>query len=737
MRVWVTGIGAVSALGIGARTMMDRIVLGERGIRELSLFALPGAKSQLAAQVPDLDPSRVFGRTGGDDSRTDAMAVLAAREALAEAQVDPRKMGVDIILGGTTAGMFETEELLTKLDGELDAAMGERLRTHPLSSTIDKLHATVGPFRVARTVCCACTSGAAAVALAIAWLRTGRSEIVLAGAADALCRLTYSGFGALSVLDPAACRPFDRTRAGLTLGEGAGMLVLETEASARARGVRAIAEVAAAAMGSEAHHITNPEPGGATAARIISRAIASAGLSPRDVKYVNAHGTGTPQNDSNEALAIRSSFGDVRVPVSSSKGHLGHTLGASGALEAAISAIAIERGVLPPTAGLTDPDPACDLDHVLVATPADVDVVASSSFGFGGTGATLILTKPGRAPAPSSVASETVVVTGAAVVALEGLVRGIDIGKLIGFESGTIEPDSSSTESARIDPTSGLDLARSRRMDRAGRLSTAVIEAALADADEQCRAPVARKGCAALSGTAFGSVDGSMRFMKRVLEKGAGLASPADFPNLVPSSPVSHASIYLGLGGPAIATPDLSTTAESAIATGVELIEAGICESAVAGSVEEISRLTERVLAPLLGMRRMGAHSEGASAVVLEAESSARARGARLLARVSFARAYRGEAKLAELPAPGERGLVVSEPGVDVDAILAESPWRAVRQVTTSARAGDHVGCGGIAFAGAVALVAAGKVERALVLGHAPDRGYAFIVERVEREGAK
>lgn len=729
MRIFITGLGAVSALGVGARKMMDRMVLGERGLGERRLFELAGAKSLLAAEVPELDPTAVFGRAGADDSRTDAMAVLAAREALAEARLVPGSGEViDLVLGGTTAGMFETEELLTRLDGPLDSAVGDRLRTHPLSSTVDKLCAAAGPFRVARTVCCACTSGAAAIALALAWIKTGRSDIVLAGGADALCRLTYSGFGALSVLDPSPCRPFDRTRVGLTLGEGAGMLVIESEASARRRGVAPLAELAGVALASEAHHITNPEPGGATAARIMSMAISSAGLAPRDVDYVNAHGTGTPQNDSNEAAAIRTCFGDVRVPVSSSKGHLGHTLGASGALEAVVGVLALERRVMPPTAGLADPDPACDIDHILTARRVEkLDVVASSSFGFGGTGATLVLSRPkSDSRDVSFLPLPSVVVTGVAVVAPRGIVTGLDVARLIAFD------DTLDEAAPGPDPTGDLDAGKARRMDRAGRLSAAVIGAALVDADARGDAPVDRSEAAALSGTAFGSVDGSMRFMKRVLDKGAGFASPADFPNLVPSSPVSHASIYLGLGGPAIATPDLNATAESAIATGVELIEASVSPSAIAGSVEEVSKLTERVLAPLLGMRPMAAHSEGASAVVLESAESAKARGARPLARVVFSRARRGSDPFEDLPACGAKAVVVTEPLVDSPSLLRATPWEHVRRVTTNAQAGDHVGCGGIAFAGAVALVARGDVDRALVLGQAPDRSYAFVIERVE-----
>jgi 3-oxoacyl-[acyl-carrier-protein] synthase II len=224
-----------------------------------------------------------------------------------------------------------------------------------------------------------------------------------------------------------------------------------------------------------------------------------------------------------------------------------------------------------------------------------------------------------------------------------------------------------------------------------------------------------------------------------VLDKGAALASPADFPNLVPSSPVSHASIYWGLGGPAIATPDLNATAESAIATGVELVEAGACPSAVAGSVEELSQLSERVLAPLLGMRSMAAHSEGASAVVLEAEDVARARSAEPLAAITYARARRTDhgrpdAGFVDLPTPSQGALVVTEPGVDAAALLAGTPWAAVPHVTTNALAGDHVGLGGIAFAGAAASIAAGRAPSILVLGHAPERSYAFVLERAPRQ---
>ncbi len=713
----------ISPLGGDASSSMSALWAGERGIRKLSLFALPGARSELAAEAVGLCRPDV-------PARTDAMAVQAAAEALASAEVDPRRVPVHLVVGGTTAGMFETEELLTQLGNiDLTHELEVRLRTHPLSSTADQLCEKLGPFVTARTLCCACTSGVAALALGLSWIRTGRAERVLAGGADALCRLTYSGFGSLAVLDPAACRPFDPTRAGLNLGEGAGFLLLESDAAARARGRTPIAEIASVALGGEAHHITNPEPGGATAARIMRRAIEAAGLTPRQIDYVNAHGTATPHNDAAESAGIRACFGDHRVKVSSSKGQIGHTLGAAGAIEAVIAARVVETGKLPPTVGMSRPDPACDVDHVLATESVALPLsVLSNSFGFGGTGGSVLVRTPSFDDSPADLVVPPLVISGVGVVARGLLLRGP---QAVAALVGPAGPASAASES--VDPMSTLELARVRRMDQAGKLSAAVIGAALRDADEGAESPASRDDMAAISGTAFGNVDGSMRFMRRVLEKGAALASPADFPNLVPSSPVSHAAIYWGLRGPALAAPDLSATAESATATGLELLASGVCRAAVVGSVEEVSQLAEKVLAPLLGVRGLATHTEGASALLLEREADARARGKVPLARVIFWAAERGERAALGAPPPIAGARVVAEPHAPLDRLLAGSAWAGVERVTLDAEAGDHVGLGGVALAAAAALVARSGAMRVLVVGAAPDRSYCFVLEPADR----
>ncbi|MFO0548869.1 MAG: beta-ketoacyl-[acyl-carrier-protein] synthase family protein [Polyangiaceae bacterium] len=725
-RVVVTGVGMISPLGSDAPSSLARLWAGDRGIGPLTLFELKNPRSKLAAEAVGLDMGTVA-------ARTDAMAIQAAREALRDAGLDPAATPIHLVVGGTTAGMFETEELLTQLGNiDLTEALEVRLKTHPLSSTVDRVCEVAGPFASARTVCCACTSGVAAIALGAAWIRTGRARRVLAGGADALCRLTFSGFGCLMVLSPDTCKPFDASRSGLNLGEGAGFVMLESEDAAHERGAKLIAEVAGFGLGGEAHHITNPEPTGKAAARIMRQALSSAGLEPRDVVYINAHGTATMHNDAAESTAIRACFGEVRPKVSSSKGQIGHTLGAAGAIEAVISAKVVETGKIPPTKGLENPDPACDIDHVFETTQVSVPpVVMSNSFGFGGTGGVLVLARPEHAPVPELPVENDVVISGAAVIARGRLIeRAEDMAKLLAPVSadGTVRRDADAPN-AEGDPTGWLDQGKSRRMDRSGKLSAAVIGGALRDADRDASAPLDRTNVAAISGTAFGNVDGSMRFMKRVLDKGANMAVPADFPNLVPSSPVSHAAIYWGLGGPAFATPDLSATAEAATATGLELVASGVSSAAAVGSVEEISQLAEKVLAPLLGVRTVAAHSEGASCLIIERAADAFARGRTPLARVRFWSAARGKVAAKDLPAPPPNAKVVAEPAVDVASLLGDSAWASAPRLSLGGLAGEHVGLGGVALAAAAALVRGGDAGSVLVLGEAPARSYAFLLE--------
>jgi 3-oxoacyl-[acyl-carrier-protein] synthase II len=702
---------------------MDLLVRGARAFRKLALFDVADQRSAWAASVSGVRAADVAPASERDTwSRTDAMAVLAAREALADAKLDARSLPTDLYVGGTTGGMFETEDLLAAM--HRDPARREpqqRMLSHPLSATSDRLRGAVAPFRRADTVCSACSSGANAILLGAMAIRAGRSRRVIAGGADGLCRLTFTGFNALGAVSLEPCRPFDVARAGLTLGEGAAFLVLEDEASAALRGVRPIAEVGGWGVGAEAHHITNPESEGTTAAALITRALERSGVSPAEIDYVNAHGTGTPLNDAMESAALRRALGAEmdRILVSSSKGQLGHTLGASGAIEAVVTVLAIERGEIPPTGGLDHPDDACALVHVTgTGRRAELRAALSNSFGFGGTDTVLLFTRAGLFAPPPAAAPRRVVVTGGATVGPLGPRGWRDSQAYLSPADGPL------ATVAPFEARDHFDLARARRMDRAARLLTLALQMALGDGDS----PLPQdRNLGAVGGVAYGGVDASAEYIQRVYEKGARLASPMIFPNLVPSSPIGHASIYLGIRGPVLSTADLGVTGESAFALACELVESGEASAMLAGSVEERSAIAERVLAPVCSGSAdwTGVRTEGASAVLLEDEVSAAARGARVLARLAHLARGRGAftASAAGVPPPrGRCWTVVARRDEATRRALAQAGWAAARCIELSQSAGNHEGLGGFAIVCAAAAIAEGHVERVLVLGLAPDR---------------
>jgi 3-oxoacyl-[acyl-carrier-protein] synthase II len=720
LRLWITGVGMVTPLGDTAEATWARLVRGDRAIGPIDLFDTRGQRATIGGQVrTPLEPP-----CEGAWSRTSVMAYRAAREASEQAKLDTRAGRVGLVVAGTTGGMFENEELLAAVSADPSKhGVLTGLLSHPLWATTDRLDEALGPFARVRTLSSACSGGANALIVAAAWLLSGAVDAVVAGGSDGLCRLTYTGFNALAAIDPDPCRPFDRRRKGLNLSEGAGFVVLERDDFARARGAAPIAELAGWALGAEAHHITNPEPGGATAARIVRGAIARAGLTPAHIDYVNAHGTGTPLNDPMESSALAEVLGAEieRVPVSSSKGQLGHTLGAAGAIEAGITALVIARQTLVPTAGLDEPDPACALVHVPhVGRAARVRAAVSNAFGFGGMDSALVLSQPelGRAHTPRSRA---VVITSAATLTPSGLRGTRDGASVLGpAEAAGHLPDFDA----------GLDKGRARRLDRPSRLGAVVVGHALLGAKGLAHATTG-----VVLGSAFGSIDASAAFMHRIFQKGPRLASPAEFPNLVPSSPVGHVSIYLGLRGPVLAAAELGATGECAVMQAAELIAAGEADAVAAGDIEEASDIVQRVLAALFA-RTPGdperRRSEGGAAVVLEAEEAARARGASPIARVAQALAWREDrVDLSALIPPRTSAtarVVLPRENGGVDALLAGTAWEGVRRATCKGSGGEHEALGAIAIAAAVSLIARGEAEDVLVVGLARGRGYAFVL---------
>lgn len=665
-RVAVTGVGLVTALGGDVASTWSRLAAGESGVREATL---PGLSAWMA-QVHALTPTPTGRRTPA--SRSEAFAAQALGEAFADAGAPRGRVG--LVVGASTGGMYEVEHLLAELgQRQPDAAEIARLLAYPLSNVAESIAGLVGATRWT-TLCSACSSGALAVALGAQWLDRGDVDVVFAGGVDALCRLTALGFEALGAVAPTSCRPFDRQRAGLTLGEGAAFLALERETGARARNAPARAWLSGLAVGAEAHHITQPDPTGEPWRRLVTRAVHDAGLRPEDVAYVNAHGTGTPQNDPVEAVALRAALGDAAsgVRVSSTKGALGHALAAAGAIEAAVTVLAVQHGIAPPTVGLENPITEGELRHVIRSSETlNISAALSSSFGFGGTGVVLAFTQAGSVERGAARPRARVYV-GA--------------------------PREWSPE--RGDPLRSLDPARSRRFDRTSALAAALgSELGVPGADT---AVVLENG--------FGAVTRSIAFVRRAFERGPRFASPAEFPHLVPSAPAGNASIYLRATGPAVTVAERELGGLAALGVAADLVASRSAQRALTGAIEAVDDSVERVLAPLFGVRAreastllaLGEQVTDALAELLEVDTGLDA----------------------ALPVPRSGGGLVVAIGEGALRWLAGSAWSDAETVAQPAESG----AGARAVALAVLAVARSQRDALVVLTHGDRRAYAHLV---------
>lgn len=383
----VTAFGAVTALGVGVDALWQGQLEGRRPFGKARAFELDGCKVQIAAEVT-ADLPYV-----GDD-RSASLAVLAAREALGAVNLDSRQR-VGLVVGSACAGTAVLERALAQDPGvppTWTKRYERRWLADEIAAALTREHGlAIGQRAVINT---ACTSGAVAIALASDWLRADECDCVLAIGTDELGRFTYTGFLSLRSLDPEPCRPFDRARRGLTIGEGAGCLILERARDAARRGAPCRGHVLSVGLACDAHHLTAPDPDGFGAVRAIERGLSEAGISVRDIGFVNAHGTGTPLNDVAEVTSLERTLGEYApgCPVHSVKGTTGHCMGAAGAIEAIVALRSLETGLVPPTAGLTD----CEFEgrvRCVKDRPLQVEAACaiSTSFGFGGSDAVVVL----------------------------------------------------------------------------------------------------------------------------------------------------------------------------------------------------------------------------------------------------------------------------------------------------------------------------------------------------------
>ena len=401
-RVAVSGVGAVSGLGWGCPAFWSGLAAGRAAIGDFSRFDHAQHRTHVAAEVPE--PASALSRRlrGRRLSLADRFALAAAAEALAQAGLpeDLSDLAAGLYFGSSTGGMWEGEAFFANLLAGASSLRPSLLASQQPNGPGDAVARRFGISGPVETVSSACASGALALGAALQAIRSGEVEVALAGGADSLCQITYAGFNALRSVDERPCRPFRAGREGLSIGEGGAVLVLEAEERALARGVRPLAFLAGAGASCDAHHMTAPEPQGSGAAAAISAALLDAGLPPESISFVNAHGTGTPLNDAAEWRAFERSLGERarQIPVTSTKGLVGHLLGSSGAIEAVATVLCLARGEVHPSSPGGEIDAELGIDLVLDAPRrlADFDpdgpptAALSTSLAFGGANAALV-----------------------------------------------------------------------------------------------------------------------------------------------------------------------------------------------------------------------------------------------------------------------------------------------------------------------------------------------------------
>jgi len=393
-RIAITGIGIFCSTGKDVGEFSHSLKESRTGIGLITLFDTSKYPCKIGAEIRDYRPEEFFKKKELKKlSRTDQFGLIASEEAVKTSGIHSYPSEeVGVCLGAGAGGMFEAETYHRKI---LVKGRSKPSLIWPFipSYTTDRVAERFGFSGPKFTVTTACSSSATAIGYGADLILTGKTKAIVCGGSEALSELTFGGFNSLKATDPSPCRPFDRKRAGMSLGEGAGILVLEDFDEAIKRGARIYAEFLGYGIGGEAYHITAPEPTGMGGARIMKEAIEESRIPVTEVDYINAHGTGTPLNDKAETLSIKNVFGEraYSIPVSSIKSSVGHCLGSAGAIEAIASILSIVDQFIPPTLNHQQGDEDCDLDYVPGKfREAEVEVVLSNSFAFGGNCTSLV-----------------------------------------------------------------------------------------------------------------------------------------------------------------------------------------------------------------------------------------------------------------------------------------------------------------------------------------------------------
>src|ERR1700754_3127944 len=615
-RVVVTGLGAITSQGPSANALWEGVVGGNVAIRDVEGLPMEAYRTKLGGEVQEkIAPERDYRHP--DDYREPVIdfALKASEEAVGECgvaesgQIAPERWGV--VIGSCNAGLLA----------------GEGLLLVPPQAVAESLSSAFGFKGPVLSVNTACAASANAIGYASELIRQGRADAVLAGGAEAMSEVLFSGFNALESLSPKPAAPYSRDREGLSLGEGGGMMVLMREDLAKEFGAPIKAELLAYSLSADGYHPTAPRPDGVGAGRAIKAALAAAGVEPGAVNYVNSHGTGTAKNDPAETAATKYGLGEhaYDTAVSSTKSMIGHLLGAAGAVENIVTVRAIETQTAPPTANYTTADPDCDLDYVPnTARPMNIDVAVSNNFAFGGANASIVWAKPGARPAPPTPEYDKGVITGMAA-----------------FTSVGTDPEALWT--AYKDRTAGFDGQAGRvdfeasaylkpkerkRVDRIGLFSVITGQLALNDAGLELTDDN-RERVGAIVGTGIGPMQSLEEFSLPIIEEGPGLANPAVFPNTVYNAAGGQTAIKLGAIGVASTVTAEHAAGAQALTYAYDLTSVDQADAVLAIASDS---LTDTVVDAYMDLGLLDGFgvTEAGITLIVERAGAASARGARV-----------------------------------------------------------------------------------------------------------
>jgi len=649
--VRITGLGAVTPYGDTVEHFWQSIVAGKDAFKPISLFSVEDHRTQIAAEIGKdhfYKPSRVEEKIL---SRADSLALAAAAEALNHAHLlDPETNSVlyphrtGIIVGTAAGGILGLEQYFRNRHTKqvIDSAHS-LLSSFCLSSMATNITCEFSITGKRMTVATVCSSSGLALAAAKEIIEAGELDYVLVVGAETLSEVTHAGFNILRSVAPQHCQPFDANRKGLVLGEGGGAIVIERVGINNRSKVPSIAYFNGYGLMTDLHHFTAPHPEGEAISETIELALTDAGVTPVEIDYVNAHGTGTALNDIAETKGLKKTFGPhaQKISISSIKSMIGHTMGAASIFEAIATALSLNRDLVPPTAHLTTPDPECDLDYTpVVSKKRNLRSAISNSFAFGGSNISLVFQRdPGENVSDQS-AAETFpipVITGIGVVtplgvgkeaftkSIKNKTSGITPLKVLGDEWEVFSGGLVDMERVR----GKIPVKVRRRLNKQGAFLFASINEAIQDAglSQQMNDQTAY-----VYGSAFGCSQNVHRFYTQLLEDGPKFTSPQEFGFSVTNAPPSLVSQMMGQKGPIWVVVADEASWDASLHYGAMLIKKGKVDRVVVSAAEEIS---SSVLAihHELGMLKKGDEKglvlgEGAVSVVLESDHSAIQRGA-------------------------------------------------------------------------------------------------------------